>query len=113
MLTKHDREKIRASLEEMTKHGNGNGSPAMAQRRLTPHQIWQLLDAVDDAEAEIEHLRMLIRKLYKIVNLATLSKCDHKCFTTRTRNNLFALLAEAHAVAAPTRNTTANLLPDS
>lgn len=115
MLTKHEREKIRASLVEMTRGGGSNRSPVVVpggQKRLTPHQIWQLLNGVDNAEAEIAHLQTLIRKLYKIVNLATVTTCDHKCFTTDTRDNLFALLAEAHAAAAPRKDATANLLPD-
>ena len=109
MLTKHEREKMRMSLDEMTRHGDGNRSDT--QKRFAPHHIWQLLNAVDNAEAEIEHLRMLIKRLYKIVNLATLTKCEHKCFTTQTRNNLFALLAEAHAAAVPKKDAT-DLVPD-
>ena len=116
MLTKHEREKVRVSLVEMTRYADSNRSPLVVpggQKRLTPHRIWQLLNAVDNAEAEIAHLRALVRKLYKIVNLATLTKCDHQCFTAETKSNLFSLLAEAHAAAAPRKDTLAKVLPDS
>lgn len=114
MLTRHEREKIRASLVEMTKHANSNRSPLAVpggQKRLTPHQIWQLLNAVDDTEAENAHLRTLVRKLYKIVNSAALTKCDHQCFTPEIKSNLFSLLAEAHAATAPRKDTAADVLP--
>ena len=114
MLIKHEPERIRASLVEITRYGDSNRSPVVVpggQKRLTPHEIWQLPNAVD--HAEVAHLRTFIRKLYKIVNLATLTECDHQCFTTDTRDNLFALLAEAHAAAAPRKDTPAKVLPDS
>jgi hypothetical protein len=43
-------------------------------------------------------LKVLVGKLYKIVNLASLTKCDHKCFTKETQGHLLALLEEARAV---------------
>lgn len=104
MLTKHEREKIRASLVEMTRHIGNTRSPDQVptgQKRLTPHQIWQLLNALDYAETENARLRTLIRRLYKTVNLASLTKCDHQCFTPEIKANLFSLLAEAHAATAP------------
>jgi len=110
MLTRQERGEIRASLVEMTRHGDSNRSPVVVpggQKRLTSHQIWQLLNAVDNAEAENARLRTLIRKLYKIVNQASITKCDHQCFTMETKNNLFSLLAEAHAATAPRKNTPA------
>lgn len=111
MLSRHEREKIRASLVEMTRHVDSTRSPAPdGHKRLTPHQIWQLLNAVDHAEADNARLRTLIRKLYKIVNSAALTKCDHQCFTAETKSNLFAALAEAHA-AAPRKDATADVLP--
>ncbi len=116
MLTKHEQERIRASLVEITRYGDGNRSPVVVpvgQKRLTPHQIWQLLNAVDHAGAENARLRALIRKLYKILNLATLTKCDHQCFTAETKNNLFSLLAEAHAATAPRKDTPTKVLPNS
>jgi hypothetical protein len=64
-------------------------------------------------EAENAHLRTLIRKLYKVVNLATLTKCDHQCFTAETKNNLFSLLAEAHAATAPRKDAAAKVVRNS
>jgi hypothetical protein len=116
MLTKHEREKIRASFVEMTMHANNNTSPVVIlgdQKRLTPHQIWQLLNAVDETEAENARLRTLIRKLYKLVSLASLTQCDHQCFTAETKSNLFSLLAEAHAATAPRKDAPARVLPDN
>jgi hypothetical protein len=43
-------------------------------------------------------LKVLVGKLYKIVNLASLTKCDHKCFTKKTQRHLLALLEESRAV---------------
>jgi hypothetical protein len=116
MLRKHEREKIRASLVEMARQGDSDRRPVAVpggQKRLTPHQIWRLLNAVDNVEAENAHLRTLIRKLYKIVNLATITKCDHQCFTAETKTNLFSLLAEAHAATAPRKDTLATVLRDN
>lgn len=103
MLTKQEREKIRESILETAKYGESYRNPVAVpggMKRLSPQQMWQLLNTVDNAEQEIKQLRALIRKLYKIVNLVSLTKCGHQCFTTETRDNLFALLAEAHAVSA-------------
>ncbi len=57
-----------------------------------------LLAALENAEEEIARLKVLVGKLHKIVNLASFTKCDHKCFTKKTQSHLLALLEEARAV---------------
>lgn len=100
MLTKEQREEIRKCIVDAAKYGDsapanvfGGGS------KFTLDDVSHLLAAMDKAEEEIERLRVLVGKLHKILNLASLTNCDHKCFTKETQSHLLALLDEAHAVA--------------
>ena len=99
MLTKHDREELRTYIVKAASYEDsapayvfGSGS------RFSLHDASRLLDDLDKTEQEIERLKVLVGKLYKIVNLASLTNCDHKCFTKETQGHLLALLQEARAV---------------
>ncbi len=101
MLTRQERGRIRESIVETGRCGKSYRNPIVVpggRKRLTPHETWQLLNTVDNAEKEIERLRGLVKRLYKIVNLETRIESDHKCLTRKTNGQLLTLLAEARAV---------------
>lgn len=106
MLTRQERSDIRKCIAKAERYGKGcvqsrNALGTLDEIALvdTPH----LLDALDNAEAEIRQLRDLLGKLYKIVNMASHTNCDHRCFTRETRAHLFATLAAARLVTAQTK----------
>ena len=101
MLTKKERDAIRESINHAVE------SCRDCQTSTEVFGVWgdialrdapRLLDALERADQEIEHLREVIARLYKVVNLASLTECDHKCLTRETQHQLFALLNEARAV---------------
>ncbi len=101
MLTQQEREQIRHGIENAATYGDGDGPTADALRawgKVAVRDAPRLLAALENAEEDIEHLRALVGKLYKIVNLASLTKCDHKCLTKETQSHLLALLQESGAV---------------
>jgi hypothetical protein len=101
MLTKEERDAIRESINQAI------DSCKDCETSTEVFGVWgdvalrdapRLLDALDVAEQEIERLREIVARLYKVVNLASLTECDHKCLTKETQNQLFTLLTEARAV---------------
>ena len=101
MLTQQEREQIRHGIENSVKYSDDDSPTADALRawgKVAVRDAPRLLTALENAEEDIEHLRALVGKLYKIVNLASLTKCDHKCFTKETQGHLLALLQESRAV---------------
>ncbi len=101
MLSKKERDAIRESIKQAV------DSCRDCQTSTEVFGVWgdvalrdapRLLDALDKAEQELERLREVIARLYKVVNLASLTECDHKCLTKETQHQLFALLNEARAV---------------
>ena len=99
MLTKHEREELRTYIVKAACYEDGAPEYVFgAGSRFSLHDVSRLLDDLDKAEQEIERLTVLVGKLYKIVNSASLTKCDHKCFTKKTQRHLLALLEEARAV---------------
>jgi len=100
MLTQQEREEIKMSIAVNTAQ-YGDGAPAnvfSSGSKFSLHDVSRLLDDLDKTEQEVERLKVLVGKLYKIVNLASLTKCDHKCFTKKTQRHLLALLEESRAV---------------
>ena len=106
MLSKEERDAIRKTIAEAL------SSCQNYQSSTEVFGVWgdvalrdapRLLDTLDDAEREIEHLREVIARLYKVVNLASLTECDHKCLTKETQHQLFALLTEARAAMGPVK----------
>ena len=100
MITKHEREELRTYIVKAASYEDS--APAYvfgAGSRFSLHDVSRLLDDLDETEQEIERLKVLVGKLYKIVNLASLTNCDHKCFTKKTQRHLLALLEESRAVA--------------
>lgn len=100
MLTKEERDAIRKSIRQAV------DSCEDYQTSTEVFGVWgdvalrdapRLLDALDKADQEIERLREVVARLYKVVNLASLTECDHKCLTKETQHQLFALLGEARA----------------
>ncbi len=101
MLTKQEREQIRHGIEKAARYSDDDSETADALRawsKVAVRDAPRLLAALENAEEDIEHLRALVGKLYKIANLASLTKCDHKCFTKKTQRHLLALLEESRAV---------------
>jgi hypothetical protein len=101
MLSKEERDAIRKSINQAV------DSCKDCQNSTEVFGVWgdvalrdapRLLDALDKAEQEMERLREVIARLYKVVNLASLTECDHRCLTRETQHQLFALLSEALAV---------------
>lgn len=101
MLTKEERNTIRKSIKQAV------DSCKDYQTTTEVFGVWgdvalrdapRLLDALDRAEQEMERLREVVARLYKVVNLASLTECDHKCLTKETQHQLFALLTEARTV---------------
>lgn len=101
MLTKKERDAIREAINQAV------DSCRDCQTSTEVFGVWgdvalrdapRLLDALDKADQEIERLREVVARLYKVVNLASLTECDHKCLTRETQHQLFALLSEARAV---------------
>ncbi len=101
MLTKQEREQIRHGIEKAASYSDDDSETADALRawgKVAVRDAPRLLGALENAEDEIVRLKVLVGKLYKIVNLASLTKCDHKCFTKKTQRHLLALLEESRAV---------------
>ncbi len=101
MLTQQEREEIRQGIKRAAQLSDRDSAPAYvfaAGSKFSLHDVSRLLDDLDRTEQEVERLKVLVGKLYKIVNLASLTKCDHKCFTKETQSHLLALLEEARAV---------------
>ena len=101
MLTKQEREQIRHGIENAASYSDDDSPTADALRawgKVAVRDAPRLLAALENAEEDIEYLRALVEKLYKIVNLASLTKCDHKCLTKKTQSHLLALLEESRAV---------------
>ncbi len=101
MLTQQEREQIRHGIENAASYSDDDSETADALRargKVAVRDAPRLLAALQNAEEEIARLKVLVGKLYKIVNLASLTKCDHKCFTKETQVHLLALLQEACAV---------------
>ena len=99
MLAKHERKELRTYIVNAASYEDS--APAYvfgAGSRFSLHDVSRLLDDLDKTEEEVERLKVLAGKLYKIVNLASLTKCDHKCFTKETQGHLLTLLQEARAV---------------
>ncbi len=104
MLTQQEREQIRHGIEKAASYSDDDSETADALRawgKVAVRDAPRLFAALKNAEEDIEHLRALVGKLYKIVNLALLTNCDHKCFTKETQGHLLALLDEARAVVEP------------
>ncbi len=101
MLTKQEREQIRHGIENAASYSDDDSETADALRawgKVAVRDAPRLLGALENAEDEIVRLKVLVGKLYKIVNLASLTKCDHKCFTKETQGHLLDLLDGARAV---------------
>ncbi len=101
MLTQQEREQIRHGIEHAASYSDNDSETADAVRawgKVAVRDAPRLLAALENAEEEIVQLKVLVGKLYKIVNLASLTKCDHKCFTKETQSHLLALLEESRAV---------------
>ncbi len=101
MLTQQEREQIRQGIEKAASYSDDDSETADALRawgKVAVRDAPRLLAVLENAEEEIARLKVLVGKLYKIVNLASLTKCDHKCFTKETQNHLLALLEESRAV---------------
>ena len=101
MLTQREQEEIRHGIENSASYSDDDSPTADALRawgKVAVRDAPRLLAALQNAEEEIARLKVLVGKLYKIVNLASLTKCDHKCFTKETQGHLLALLEEARAV---------------
>ena len=101
MLTQQEREEIRYGIENAARYSDGDSPTADALRawgKVAVRDVPRLLAAPENAEEEIVRLKVLVGKLYRIVDVASLTKCDHKCFTRKTQCHLLALLEEARAV---------------
>ena len=101
MLTQQEREEIRHAIEHAASYNDDDSPTADALRawgKVAVRDAPRLLAALENAEEEIAQLKVLVGKLYKIVNLASLTKCDHKCFTKKTQRHLLALLEESRTV---------------
>ncbi len=101
MLTRQQREEIRQAIQDAARYSEGDssiGEVLRASGEVAFRDAPRLLAALENAEEEIVRLKVLVGKLYKIVNLASLTKCDHKCFTKETQGHLLALLQESRAV---------------
>lgn len=106
MLTRQERADIRKCIGKAARYGKGCVESRSALGTLDEIALVdtpRLLDDLDNAEDEIRQLRHLVGKLYKIVNVTSLTDCDHRCFTTDTQRHLFSTLAEARDVAAQTK----------
>lgn len=101
MLTRQEREEIRKCIGKAARYTTGYSRSMDVLGTLDQIALVdtpRLLDALDKVEQEIEGLRVLVRRLYKIVNLVALTNCEHKCFTKETQSQLLALLEQAQAV---------------
>lgn len=101
MLTQQEREEIRHGIENAARYSDGDSPTADALRawgKVAVRYAPRLLVALENAEEEIARLKVLVGKLYRIVNLESLTNCYHKCFTKKTQRHLLALLEEAGAV---------------
>lgn len=101
MLTARERHEIRKCIEKaehLRTEGQTTAEVCSLWGDVAQRDVPRLLKALDEAEAEIDQLSALVNKLYKIVNLATLTECDHRCLTKETQGQIFALLNEARAV---------------
>ncbi len=101
MLSQQEREEIRHGIENAARYGDGDGPTADALRtwgKVAVRDAPRLLAALENAEEGIARLKDLVGKLYGIVDLVSLTKCDHKCLTKKTGHHLLALLEEARAV---------------
>ena len=76
MLTRQERGEIRHRIERaarsISKHKTGT-EVFGAWRDVALREAPRLLDALDKADDDIDHLRRLVGKLFKIVNLASLT----------------------------------------
>ena len=101
MLTRQERAAISHRVERAARSTSKHKTSAElfgAWRDVALRDTPRLLDALDKADDEIHHLRRLVGKLFKIVNLASLTECDHRCLTKETQGELFHLIAEAKTV---------------
>ena len=101
MLTQQEREEIRHGIENAARYSDGDSPTADALRawgKVAVRDAPSLLAALENAEERIARLKILVGKLYGIVDLVSLTKCDHKCITRKTGRHLLALLEEARAV---------------
>ena len=101
MLPQQEREEIRHGIENSASYSDDDSPTADVLRawgKVTLRDAPRLLAALENAEEEIARSRILVGKLYRIVNLASRAKCDHNCFTMKTQSHLPALLEEARAV---------------
>ncbi|MFQ5755302.1 MAG: hypothetical protein ACE5H7_04315 [Acidiferrobacterales bacterium] len=101
MLTRQERKEIRRRIEKAAQaaHEAKTSTGVFgAWGNVALRDAPCLLDALDKADDEIDHLRRLVGKLFKIVNLASLTECDHRCLTKETQGELFHLIAEAKTV---------------
>ncbi len=101
MLTQQEREETGQGIEKAASYSDDDSETKDALRawgKVAVRDAPRLLAVLQNAEEEIARLKVLVGKLYKIVNLASLTKCDHKCFTKETQGRLLALLQESRAV---------------
>ena len=102
MLTQQESEEIRHGIENVARYSDDDSPTADAIRAWGKVVVRDasrlLLVALEGAEEEIARLKVLVDKLYRIADLASLTKCDHKCFAWKTQCQLLALLEEARAV---------------
>lgn len=99
MITRQQREEIRRCITDAAESvGSVPTCVFGGGRKFSLHDVPRLLDDLDKAEEENERLRVLVGKLHKVVNLASLTNCDHKCFTKETKNHLLTLLEESRTV---------------
>jgi hypothetical protein len=101
MLTRQERGEIRHRIERAARSTSKHKTSAEVLGTLgdvASRDAPRLLDALDKTDDEIDQLRRLVGKLFKIVNLASLTECDHRCLTKETQGELFHLIAEAKTV---------------
>jgi hypothetical protein len=101
MLTRQERKEIRHRIERAAQSAHEAKTSTEvfgAWGDVALRDAPRLLDALDKADDEIDHLRTLVGKLFKIVNLASRTECDHRCLTRETQGELFHLIAKTKTV---------------
>ena len=101
MLTQQEREEIRHGIENAARYSDDDSPTVDALRvwgKAAVRDASLLLAALENAEEEIARLKILVGELHRIVDVASLTKCDHKCMTKKTKRHLIALLEETRAV---------------
>ncbi len=101
MLTQQEREEITHRTENAVRYIDGDSPTADALRawgKVADRDAPRLLAALENAVEESLRIKTLVGKLYGIVDLVSLTKCDHKCLTKKTQRHLLPLLEEARAV---------------